>query len=56
MVPIGDFHTRLQKSHEVTGHFGENISLIITGEVSLVLQSGIEAILGPRRKELEKDP
>lgn len=52
VVPLGDFHAPAPK----TGHSGENASLVITGEVSLVLQSGIEAILGPRRKEQEKGP
>lgn len=50
VVSIGDFHAQLQKSHKVTRHSGESTSLVITGEVSLVLQSGIEAILGPRRR------
>lgn len=47
---------RLPKSHQAIGHSGENTSLVLAGEVSLVLQSGIEGSLGPRRKELEKDP
>lgn len=39
VVPIGDFHAPAPLSY---GHSGENTSLVITGEVSLVLQSGIE--------------
>ena len=44
------------KHHQVLGHSGENISLVLTGDVSLVLQSGIEGLLGPRKEELQKDP
>lgn len=57
VVPIGGFHAPPpQKSHQVIGYSGENTSLVLADEVSLVLQSGIEGLLGSGRKELEKDP
>lgn len=46
----------LPKSRQVIGRSGENTSLVLAGEASLVLESGIEGSLGPRRNELEKDP